>query len=102
MVFDPDREVKSRNGGLVLELARNPPEKIADLLEWSQRQLVTTTCAFCGASIEAPAPEGRPPGSAGAAAARPATLTVAPGDTAGYPGFSGGGKWPRTCSRTTP
>jgi len=59
MVFDPDREVKSRNGGLVLELARNPPEKIADLLEWSQRQLVTTTCAFCGASIEAPAPEAR-------------------------------------------
>ena len=38
---------------------KEPPTKTADLLEWSQRQIVTTTCGFCGASIEAPAPEAR-------------------------------------------
>jgi hypothetical protein len=36
-----------------------PPEKTADLLEWSQRQLVTTRCRICGESIEAPASEAR-------------------------------------------
>jgi hypothetical protein len=36
-----------------------PPEKVAELVEWSQQQLVRTTCGLCGASVELPAPEAR-------------------------------------------
>jgi hypothetical protein len=36
-----------------------PPEKVSDLVEWGQRQRVTTSCGLCGASVEAPASEAR-------------------------------------------
>jgi hypothetical protein len=34
-----------------------PLARVPEVDEWSQRQLVTTTCAFCGESVEALVPQ---------------------------------------------